>query len=79
MAVLADEVLMGNLRWCPQRRLEPFAVLYLIVYAIGYPVFVGVLIYRNRVSIMEDQLLVAKGVTGVCPRMLWLLLNVSAP
>jgi hypothetical protein len=50
---------------CTQKRLAPFAVLYLLVYALGYPGFVAVLIFRNRIKIMEDQLLVAKGAVFV--------------
>ena len=41
--------------------LVPFGVIAIFVYVIGYPVVIGVILYRNRELIMEDQLLRAKG------------------
>ena len=47
-----------------QRRLQPFAIMYLMIYTLGYPAFVAWLLYRHRLLIMEDQLLVAKGASA---------------
>jgi hypothetical protein len=36
------------------------AVMFFILYSIGYPIFVGFMLYKNRVTVMEDQVLRAK-------------------
>ena len=43
-----------------QMRLLPFAIIGLVAYTIGYPALVGLLLYKNRYKIMEDQLLRAQ-------------------
>jgi len=45
-----------------QVTLLPAAVVACIVYIIGYPLGVGYLLWKNRETVMEDQLLRAKGV-----------------
>jgi len=44
-----------------QLTLLPYAVAGLIVYAFGYPAFIGWILYKNRELCMLDQLLRAKG------------------
>ena len=44
-----------------QKALEPPAIVYLMVYSLGYPIGVGALVFFNRLTIMEDQILTAKG------------------
>jgi hypothetical protein len=44
-----------------QLTLMPWAIIAILVYAIGYPVVVATILWRNRELIMEDQLLRAKG------------------
>ena len=34
--------------------------MYLLIYTVGYPVLVAYLIFKNRMMIMEDQVLAAK-------------------
>jgi len=45
-----------------QLTLLPYAIAGLIIYTIGYPIYIGVVLYLNRELVMEDQLLRAKGV-----------------
>jgi hypothetical protein len=44
-----------------QLTLLPYGVLALVVYVVGYPVFVAQLVWRHRELIMQDQLLRARG------------------
>ena len=41
--------------------LLPFAAIALLVYVLGYPTVLGTLLYRNRMVVMEDQLIRATG------------------
>lgn len=41
--------------------LLPFAVVSLLVYVLGYPSLLASILYRNRMIVMEDQLLRAQG------------------
>jgi len=43
-------------------RLLPFAVVFFMLYALGYPAFAAYIILRNRERIMQDQLLRARNV-----------------
>ena len=43
-----------------QKRLMPFAVMYLFLYTIGYPIVVCYIVVHYKLMIMEDQVLVAK-------------------
>ena len=46
--------------WCGQARLMPVALFYLFLYTIGYPAVVAYIVFRYRLRIMEDQVLVTK-------------------
>jgi hypothetical protein len=41
----------------PQMQLLPWAILALIVYSLGYPIYVAMTLYKNQNLIKEDQLL----------------------
>lgn len=41
--------------------LLPWAIITLMLYSFGYPLFMGTMLWRNRYCIMQDQLLRAKG------------------
>jgi len=45
-----------------QLRLMPFAIIALVIYSLGFPVALAILLYKNHTLIILDQLLRAKGV-----------------
>ena len=46
-----------------QQELEPWAILAFIVYSVGFPVFIGFMLYTNKQKAISDQLMKASGKT----------------
>ena len=49
-----------------QATLQPYAIMYCMLYTVGYPIFIARLLFTNKMTIMEDQLLTTKGTPCAC-------------